>query len=56
MIRAIAIDDEPLALDIIVKYCQQLNDIHLLTTFTSPTLAIKYLNNNKIDLIFLDNA
>ena len=54
MIRAIAIDDEPLALDIISKYCEIVAEIELIEVFTSPLNAIKFLKDNKIDLIFLD--
>lgn len=54
MIKAIAIDDEPLALEIIVKYCNQISDIQLLATFTSPFSAIEYIESNQVDLLFLD--
>jgi two-component system, LytTR family, response regulator len=53
-INCIAIDDEPLALDIIKEYCSKISYLNLMETFTSPLNSIEYLKSNKIDLIFLD--
>ncbi len=52
--NCIAIDDEPLALDIIVEFCSRINYLNLLGSFTNPQDAIKLLNSIEIDLIFLD--
>jgi DNA-binding LytR/AlgR family response regulator len=54
MLHCIAIDDEPLSLDILKAYSEPLNSITLAGTFTSTALAREYLNNNTVDLIFLD--
>lgn len=54
MIRAIAIDDEPLALDIITDYCSKVDFIDLQRTFTQPTEALRYLKKFPVDLIFAD--
>lgn len=54
MIKAIAIDDEKLALDIIKNYCNLNNEIILLHTFTNPNTALNFIENNEIDIIFLD--
>ncbi|MGJ8738165.1 LytR/AlgR family response regulator transcription factor [Zobellia laminariae] len=54
MIKAIALDDEPLALAVIETYSKTLADIHLAKTFTSQNDALSYLEANDIDLIFLD--
>ena len=51
---AIAIDDEPLALDIIKFYCKKVPDLHLIQTFTNPIVALDYLKTTPPDLIFLD--
>ena len=53
-IRCIAIDDEPLALDIIRDYCSKVPFLDLITTFDNAMDSIEYIRNNKIDLIFLD--
>lgn len=54
MIRAIAIDDEPLALQIISHFCKQIDFIALEKTFTKQNEALKHLNKYPVDLIFLD--
>jgi len=51
---AIAIDDEPIALEIIRSHASKVPFIELSATFTNAFEAITYLQNNKIDLIFLD--
>jgi DNA-binding LytR/AlgR family response regulator len=52
--KCIAIDDEPLALQIIAQYCAKIPFLQLEKTFTNPKEAITYLQENKIDLLFLD--
>lgn len=54
MIRCIALDDEPLALQVIAQYCSKINFVQLEKAFTNPDEAKDYLLNNKIDLLFLD--
>ncbi|RQO30199.1 DNA-binding response regulator [Taibaiella sp. KBW10] len=54
MIKAIALDDEPLALKIITHFCDAIDFVSLEKTFTKQAEAIKYLNKYPIDLIFLD--
>jgi DNA-binding LytR/AlgR family response regulator len=54
MLRCIAIDDEPLALDIIKEYAGWVNFMSLNKVFGSAALATNYLNEFPVDLIFLD--
>ena len=54
MIKAIAIDDEPLALELLKVYCEKIKGLSLIRTFTKVNEAHKYLKNYPIDLIFLD--
>ncbi|UZR98695.1 LytR/AlgR family response regulator transcription factor [Chondrinema litorale] len=54
MINAIAIDDEPLPLEIIESFCDDLDFIDLKNTFTQSNKALAYLESNLVDLIFLD--
>ncbi|MGV3458822.1 MAG: LytR/AlgR family response regulator transcription factor [Flavobacterium sp.] len=54
MIKAIAIDDEPLALTIIAHFCSQSDAITLDKTFTGTYEALKYLKKYPVDLLFLD--
>jgi two-component system LytT family response regulator len=53
-INCIAIDDEPLALDIIRDYCAKVPFINLLHTFDNAIDTLEYLQNNSVDLILLD--
>jgi DNA-binding LytR/AlgR family response regulator len=53
-INCIAIDDEPLALEIIKDYCSKVTFLNLMKTFVNPVESIEFLRTNKTDLIFLD--
>ncbi len=52
--KCIIIEDEPLAQDIIETYLSEIKKIELIAKFNNALSAIEYLQNNKIDLIFLD--
>ncbi len=54
MINCIALDDEPLALEVIQLFCEKLPFLHLYKTFTNSAEALRYLQKHSIDLIFLD--
>jgi len=54
MIKAIAIDDEPLGLEIIAHFCANQRIISLEKTFTQLSEAEKYLRKNPVDVLFLD--
>jgi DNA-binding LytR/AlgR family response regulator len=54
MIHCIAIDDEPLALQLIQEYCAKISFLKLEKTFTNTDEAISYMQANKTDLLFLD--
>ena len=54
MIRCIAIDDEPLALQLINEYCGKIAFLGLEKVFTNTDEAKAYLNQNPVDLVFLD--
>jgi two-component system, LytTR family, response regulator len=54
MINCIAIDDEPLALELIRKYASETPILRLAETFTDAIAAKGYLRVYPIDLIFLD--
>src|SRR6218665_3759057 len=54
MIKAIAIDDEPMPLNILQRYSQDTNQVELIKTFTSTLAAKEFLSENPIDLLFLD--
>lgn len=54
MIKAIAIDDEPLALKALEILCDKVEFISLERSFTRPKEAVKYLNKQPVDLVFVD--
>ena len=54
MIKYLIIDDEYIAHDIIKGYCDLLPNMQLMKNCYDALEAIEYLNNNTVDLIFLD--
>lgn len=54
MMRCIAIDDEPLALQLIAEYASRVSFLSLERTFTNPDEAIAWLQHNEADALFLD--
>jgi len=52
--NCIIIDDEALARAIIRNHCAKADDLVVLEEFSNAIAAIKYLNQNTVDLIFLD--
>lgn len=51
---AIAIDDEPIALEIIASHAEKVPFVKLQATFTNAFEALTYLQANPVDLLFLD--
>jgi two-component SAPR family response regulator len=54
MIRAIAIDDESPALQVLANFCSRTSMISLEKVFTDTAAAVKYLEQHTVDLLFLD--
>jgi len=54
MIRSIAVDDEPFALDVISIHAAKVPELELVGRFTDPFKALEFLKNNLVDLVFLD--
>jgi DNA-binding LytR/AlgR family response regulator len=54
MLKAIAIDDEPVALEVIKSLSSKISFIELIAFFTDAFKAIDFLQKEKVDLIFLD--
>lgn len=53
-IRAIAVDDEPLALDVIETYIEQIPEIELIAKCKNAIEANHLLKNEEVDLLLLD--
>jgi len=54
MINCIAIDDEPLALDLLEDNIRKIPFLNLRNKFSNAFDAIEFLQTEKIDLVFLD--
>ena len=54
MLHAIAIDDEPIALEVIKSLSSKIPFISLDAVFTNAFEALEYLQKEKLDLLFLD--
>ena len=52
--RCIAIDDEPMALELISGYIKKTPFLEFVADFTNPFEAMNYLLNNPVDLVFID--
>jgi len=52
--RAIAIDDEPLALEVIRAHASKVPFIELVGSFTDAFQAMEFLQREQVDLLFLD--
>ena len=50
----IIIEDEPLALEKTKDFVNKVPFLHLSATFDNALTGLSYLNNNKVDLLFLD--
>jgi two-component system response regulator LytT len=53
-IRCIAVDDEPLALELISKFIGQTSFLSLEAKFDNAIEALGYLNKHDVDLVYLD--
>ena len=51
--RCVAIDDEPMALEVIKNFCDRMGDMEL-ETFTNPLVGIEHVKRTHPELLFLD--
>lgn len=54
ILKAIVVDDEPKALEIIALHCKKVPFIELQKSFRGPLEAMAWLQKNTVDLVFLD--
>ena len=54
MIRCLVVDDEPLALDILVDYIDKVPFLELIKSTTSAFEALSIVQQDQVDLVFLD--
>jgi DNA-binding LytR/AlgR family response regulator len=53
-ISCVAIDDEPLALDLLTKFIEQTPFLSLQGKFSNAIEALSYINQQEVNLIFMD--
>src|SRR6478735_7335057 len=53
-LKCVAIDDEPLALNLISVYAKKIPSLELVQTFTDAIAGLEYLQANPADLLLLD--
>lgn len=53
MVKCVAIDDEPLALEVIRKFCERIGNIEL-QTFSDPAIGLEVIRREKPSVAFLD--
>jgi len=53
-VKCIIVDDEPLAIEIIESYVAKVEQLELAGTFRNAIAAFTFLQQNTVDLIFLD--
>jgi DNA-binding LytR/AlgR family response regulator len=54
ILNCIAVDDEPLALNLVCKFIEQTPFLNLVNRYSSAVEALKGIHSQKIELIFLD--
>lgn len=54
MLTCIAVDDEPLALELMETYISQVPGLELMETFSDAISAWGFIQKNAVDLVFLD--
>jgi len=53
-LKCIAIDDEPLALELLKEYISRFPQLKLVYTFDDAISAVELLRNTRVDLLFID--
>ena len=53
-IRCIIVDDEPLAVELLVGYVRRTPSLELVGAYTDPVEALSEINSRKPDIVFLD--
>ncbi|WP_147678075.1 LytR/AlgR family response regulator transcription factor [Algibacter pacificus] len=53
-IKCLIVDDEPLAINVIKNYLQQIEGYELIKTFSNAVDALNFLKTASVDVIFLD--
>src|SRR6056297_1467129 len=54
MLKCVIIDDEPLAVDVLKNYLEQIKGVELIASFNSALDSLEFLQQHRVDLLFLD--
>lgn len=54
MIKCVVVDDEPLAISLLNQYIRKCEGLEMMDGFTDALESISYINNNHVDILFLD--
>lgn len=52
--KCVIIDDEPLAVELLKDFVSKVDSLELISTFNNAIDAVSFINQNNVDLIFLD--
>lgn len=52
--KCVIIDDEPLAVELLQDFVKKVDTLELISTFNNAIDAVSFINQNNVDLIFLD--
>ncbi|MBL0735585.1 response regulator transcription factor [Flavobacterium sp. GN10] len=52
--KCVIIDDEPLAVELLQDFVKKVDTLELINTFNNAIDAVSFINQNNVDLIFLD--
>ncbi|PKB18942.1 LytTR family DNA-binding domain-containing protein [Flavobacterium sp. 5] len=53
-IKCVIIDDEPLAIKVLLNYFVNFSDFEVIATFNNSLEGLEFINSNTVDAIFLD--
>jgi len=53
-IKCVIIDDEPLAIKVLLNYFENFADFEILKTFNNSLEGLEFINANNVDAVFLD--
>jgi two-component system LytT family response regulator len=53
-IKCVLIDDEPLAIKVLLNYFDNFSDFEIIATFNNSLEGLEFINSNSVDAVFLD--
>ncbi|WP_264564494.1 LytR/AlgR family response regulator transcription factor [Flavobacterium sp. N3904] len=53
-IKCVLIDDEPLAIKVLLNYFENFSDFEVIGTFNNSLEGLEFINTNSVDAVFLD--